>query len=69
MTLGTGLVVLVAVIVVMVLLLTALRPRRPRLVNRGRRRGGYRRRRADAIKAAAARDIALIRGDDRESGR
>jgi hypothetical protein len=53
-----------------VLLLSLVRLRRPRLVNRGRRRGGYRRRRADAIKAAAAADIAMIRGEadgDRQS--
>ena len=63
MTIGTALVLLVT-LVVTGLLLSALRPRPPRLVNRGRR-GGFRRRRIDAIKAAAARDIALIQGNDR----
>ncbi len=64
MTIGTGLVLLITVVVIG-LLLSVLRPRRPSLVNRGRRRGGYRRRRMDAMKRAAAADIALIRGDDR----
>lgn len=64
MTIGTGIVVVVTVVVIGLLLSVALRPRRPRLANRGRRRGGYRRRRMDAIKAAAAADIALIRGDN-----
>jgi hypothetical protein len=68
MTIGTGLVLLVTVIVIGLLLLSALRPRRPRLVNRGRRRGGYRRRRADAIKRAAAADIALIQGNGPDAG-
>lgn len=65
MTLGTGLVVVVTVIVIGLLLLTALRPRRPRLVNRDRPRGGFRRRRIDAMKARAAADVALIQGKDR----
>ncbi len=65
MTIGTGLVLLVTVVVIVLLLSLALRPRRPRLVNRGRRRGGYRRRRMDAIKRAAAADLALIQGGDR----
>ena len=64
MTIGTGLVVVVTVVIIGLLLLSALRPRRPRLVNRGRRRGGFRRRRMDAMKARAAADIALIRGND-----
>jgi hypothetical protein len=39
-------------------------------VNSGRRRGGYRRRRIDRIKRAAAADIALIRsGGDPDSPR
>jgi uncharacterized protein HemY len=63
MTVGTGLVLLVAVLVIVLLLALALRRRRPRLVNRDRRAGGYRRRRMDRIKAAAAADIALIRGE------
>ena len=63
MTIGTALVFLITVVVI-VLLLSSLRRRPPRLVNRGRR-GGFRRRRIDAIKAAAARDIALIQGNDR----
>lgn len=65
MTIGTGLVVVVTVVVIGLLLLTALRPRRPRLVNRNRRSGGFRRRRIDAMKARAAADIALIQGTDR----
>ena len=64
MTIGTALALLITVVVIG-LLLSLLRPRRPSLVNRGRRRGGYRRRRMDAMKRAAAADIALIRGDDR----
>ena len=63
MTIGTGLVIVVTVVIIGLLLLAALRPRRPRLVNRGRRRGGFRRRRMDAMKARAAADIALIRGN------
>jgi hypothetical protein len=69
MTVGTGLVLVVTVVVVTGLLLFVLRPRRPRLVNRGRRPGGFRRRRIDAIKRAAAADIAMIQGDDRFLGR
>ena len=65
MTIGTGLVVVVTVVVVGLLLLSALRPRRPRLVNRDRPRGGFRRRRIDAMKARAAADIAMIQGNDR----
>jgi hypothetical protein len=65
MTIGTALVVVVTVVVIGLLLLRALRPRRPRLVNRNRRRGGFRRRRIDAMKAKAAADVALIRGTDR----
>jgi len=65
MTIGTGLVVVVTVVVIGLLLLTALRSRRPRLVNRNRRSGGFRRRRIDAMKARAAADIALIQGNDR----
>lgn len=65
MTIGTGLVLLVTLAVIFALLLSALRPRRPRLANRGRRPRGYRRRRMDAIKRAAAADIAMIRGNDR----
>jgi hypothetical protein len=34
-------------------------------VNRNRPRGGFRRRRIDAMKAKAAADIALIRGNGR----
>lgn len=64
MTIGTGVVLIVAVIVIVLLLWVALRPRRPRLVNRGRRPRGFRRRRIEAIKRAAAADIALIQGDD-----
>ena len=65
MTIGTGLLVVVAVVVIGLLLLLALRPRRIRLVNRDRRRGGFRRRRIDAMKAKAATDIAMIQGNDR----
>jgi hypothetical protein len=65
MTIGTGLVVVVTVAVIGLLLLLALRSRRPRLVNRNRRRGGFRRRRIDAMKAKAAADVALIRGNGR----
>ena len=65
MTIGTGLIVLVTVVVVGLLLLSALRLRRPRLVNRDRRRGGFRRRRIDAMKTRAAADIAMIQGNDR----
>ena len=73
MNIGIGLVLLVTVAVILLLLSLLVRPRRPRLVNKGRRRGGYRRRRMDAIKRAAAADIAMIRGDgtshrDRENG-
>ena len=67
MTIGTGLVVVVTVVVIglLLLLLSALRLRRPRLVNRDRRRGGFRRRRIDAMKARAAADIAMIQGNGR----
>jgi hypothetical protein len=65
MTIGTGLVVVVAVVIIGLLLLAALRPRRPRLVNRGRRPAGLRRRRIDAMKARAAADVALIQGNER----
>jgi hypothetical protein len=65
MTIGTGLVVVITVVVIGLLLLSALRTRRPRLVNRDRRRGGFRRRRIDAMKARAASDIAMIQGNDR----
>jgi hypothetical protein len=65
MTIGTALVVVVTLVVIGLLLLSALRPRRPRLVNRNRRGGGFRRRRIDAMKARAVADIALIRGTDR----
>jgi hypothetical protein len=66
MTIGTGLVIVVIVVVIgLLLLLTVLRPRRPRLVNRNRRSGGFRRRRIDAMKARAAADVALIQGKDR----
>ena len=65
MTIGTGLVLLVTLVIIFLLPLSALRPRRPRLVNRGGRPRGYRRRRIDAIKRAAAADIAMIRGNDR----
>ena len=64
MTIGTGLVLLVTLAIIFLLLLSVLRPRRPRLVNRGRRPRGYRRRRIDAIKRAAAADIAMIQGKD-----
>ena len=64
MTIGTELVVVVTVVVIGLLLL-ALRLRRPRLVNRYRGLGGFRRRRIDAMKARAAADIALIQGTDR----
>jgi hypothetical protein len=67
MTIGAGLVLLVTVVVI-VLLLSVLRPRRRRLANRGRRRRGYRWRRMDAIKRAAAADIAMIQGNDRLPG-
>jgi hypothetical protein len=70
MTIGTGLVLLITAVVLVFLLALALRPGRRRLVNRGRRRGGYRRRRIDRIKRAAAADIALIRsGGDPDSPR
>jgi hypothetical protein len=65
MTIGTGIIILVTVVVIGLLLLSALRPRRPRLVNRDRPRGGFRRRRIDAMKARAAADIAMIQGNDR----
>ena len=64
MTIGTGVVLLVTVVVIVLLLWVLLRPRRPRLVNRGRRPRGFRRRRIEAIKRAAAADIALIQGTD-----
>jgi hypothetical protein len=64
MTLGIGLVVVVAVVLIGILLIIAVRPRRPRLVNRDRRRGGFRRRRIDAMKARAAADVAAIQGRD-----
>ncbi len=62
MTLGIGLVVVAAVVLIGILLIIAVRPRRPRLVNRDRRRGGFRRRRIDAMKARAAADVAAIQG-------
>jgi hypothetical protein len=65
MTAGTGLVLLVTVVVVIALLSLLLRPRRPRLVNGGRRRRGFGRRRMEAIKRAAAADIALVQGNER----
>jgi hypothetical protein len=65
MTIGTGLVVAVTVVVIGLLLLSVLRPRRPRLVNRNRGRGGFRRRRIDAMKARAAADVAMIQGNGR----
>jgi hypothetical protein len=65
MTIGIGLVIVVTVVVIGLLLLLALRPGRLRLVNRDRRRGGFRRRRIDAMKARAASDIAMIQGNDR----
>ena len=68
MTTGAGLVLVVTVAVIVLLLLSLLRPRRPRLVNRGRRPRGYRMRRVEALKRAAAADIALIRGDDERHG-
>jgi hypothetical protein len=64
MTIGIGLVVVVTVVVIG-LLLSALRPRRRRLVNRNRRRGGFRWRRIDAMKARAAADVAMIQGNGR----
>lgn len=64
MTIATGLVLVVTVVVIGLLLLAVLRPRRPRLVNRGRRPRGYRWRRVEAMKAAAARDIALVQGKE-----
>jgi len=68
MTIGTGLVLLVTVVVVGLLLSAALRPRRPRLVNARRRPRGYRQRRIEAMKRAAAADIALIRGNSPRPG-
>jgi hypothetical protein len=68
MTTGAGLVLVVTVAVIVLLLLSLLRPRRRRLVNRGRPPRGYRMRRAEALKRAAAADIALIRGDDLRRG-
>ena len=65
MTIGIGLVVVVTVVLIGLLLVSALRRRSPRLVNRNRRRGGFRRRRIDAMKARAAADVALIQGKDR----
>ena len=59
MTIATGLVLVVTGVVIGLLLLAVLRPRRPRLVNRG-----YRWRRVEAMKAAAARDIALVQGKE-----
>lgn len=67
MTIGTALVLLVTVVVIRLLLSVALGPRRRRLVNRGRRPRGYRRRRMDAMKRAAAADIAMIQGSDGSS--
>jgi hypothetical protein len=64
MTIGIGLVFLVTVVLIVLLLSVLLRPRRLRLVNKGRRPRGFRRRRIEAIKAAAAADIALIQGTD-----
>jgi hypothetical protein len=64
MSIGTGAVLLVVAVIVVLLLAALLRPRRPRLVNRGRRPRGFRRRRIEAIKRAAAADIALIQGSD-----
>jgi hypothetical protein len=59
---GTTIVLLVAVAVIILLLALALRPRRRRLVNRGRPPRGFRRRRIERLKAAAAADIAAIQG-------
>lgn len=64
MSVAIGLVLVVAVVVIGLLLLVVLRPRRPRLVNRGRRPRGYRWRRVEAMKAAAARDVALVQGKE-----
>ena len=65
MSVGTGLVLLVTVVVILLVLAVLLRPRRPRLVNRGRRPRSFGRRRMDRIKAAAAADIAEIRSGGR----
>jgi len=59
----TWVYVLIAVVVI-ALLLSLPRIRRRRLVNRGRQKGGFRRRRMDALKRAAAADIAAIQGND-----
>lgn len=67
MTIATGFVLLVTVVVIGLLLAVLLRPRRPRLVNRNRRPRGFRRRRVDAMKRAAAADIALLQGNDRDA--
>jgi len=64
MATSTAVVLLVAVVVIIALLALVVRPRRRRLVNRGRRPRGYRMRRADRIKRAAAIDIALMQGKD-----
>ena len=64
MTIGTGMVLLVVAVIAVVVLVALLRPRRPRLVNNGRRPRGFRRRRIEALRRAAAADIALIQGND-----
>jgi hypothetical protein len=69
MAVSTAIVLLVTVVVIIVLLALVLRPRRRRLVNRGRRPRGYSMRRADRIKRAAAIDIALIQGKDPKAKR
>jgi len=63
----TWLFLLIAVAVI-ALLLSLPRVRRRRLVNRGRRKGGFRRRRMDALKRAAADDIARIQENDAVPG-
>jgi hypothetical protein len=64
MSLGIGVVLVVAVAVVLLLLGVVLRPRRRRLVNRGRRPLSFRMRRMDRIKRAAAIDIALMQNKE-----
>jgi hypothetical protein len=67
MTIGTGLVLLITLVVIF-LLPSLARPRRPPS-EQGAPPRGYRRRRMDAIKRAAAADIAMIQGKDPSGAR